>query len=104
MRTVDAHLHVWDLDRAAYPWLGPHLAPIDVTLGLADVRPDLKAAAVDAVVLVQAADNDEDTDHMFAVADHNPAQQHRADADDADRKPHAERNHDDGENAEPDEA
>jgi len=26
MRIVDAHLHVWDLDRAVYPWLGPHLA------------------------------------------------------------------------------
>jgi predicted TIM-barrel fold metal-dependent hydrolase len=28
MTTIDSHLHVWDLDHAAYPWLGPHLAPI----------------------------------------------------------------------------
>jgi L-fuconolactonase len=72
MRTVDAHLHVWDLTRATYPWLGPHLAPIDVSLGIADVRAELAAAAVDVVVLVQAADNAEDTDHMFAVADRAP--------------------------------
>jgi L-fuconolactonase len=72
MRTVDAHLHVWDLARAAYPWLGPQLAPIDVSLGIADVRAELAAAAVDGVVLVQAADNPEDTDNMFAVADRAP--------------------------------
>lgn len=72
MNVVDAHLHVWDLDRAAYPWLGPHLAPIDRSLGPDDVRDDLRSNAVDAVVLVQAADNTEDSDHMFAVADRWP--------------------------------
>ncbi len=66
---IDAHLHVWDLARAVYPWLGPHLAPIDASLGIDDVRADLRAEGVDAVVLVQAADNVEDSDAMFAVAD-----------------------------------
>jgi len=65
---IDAHVHVWDLGRADYPWLGPHLAPIDVSLGIEDVRPDLRAEAVDGVVLVQAADNVEDSEAMFAVA------------------------------------
>ena len=72
MNVVDSHLHVWDLDRAAYPWLGPHLHPIDVSLGLENVRDDLRSNGVDGVVLVQAADNAEDSDHMFAVADHWP--------------------------------
>lgn len=72
MTVIDSHLHVWDLDRADYPWLGPHLAPIDVSLGLDDVRADLRFAGVDGVVLVQAADNAEDTDTMFAVADGAP--------------------------------
>ena len=72
MKVIDSHLHVWDLDRADYPWLGPHLAPIDVSLGIDDVRADLRLAAVDGVVLVQAADNAEDTDNMFAVADRAP--------------------------------
>jgi len=69
MTVIDSHLHVWDLDRADYPWLGPHLAPIDVSLGLDDVRADLRFTGVDGVVLVQAADNAEDTATMFAVAD-----------------------------------
>src|SRR5215468_6556936 len=72
MTIIDSHLHVWDLDRADYPWLGPHLAPIDVSLGLDDVRVDLRAAGVDGVVLVQAADNAEDTRTMFSVADAAP--------------------------------
>jgi L-fuconolactonase len=72
MMIIDSHLHVWDLDRADYPWLGPHLAPIDVSLGLDDVRVGLRAAGVDGVVLVQAADNLEDTQTMFAVADSAP--------------------------------
>jgi L-fuconolactonase len=69
MTVIDSHLHVWDLDRADYPWLGPQLAPIDVSLGLDDVRADLQFAGVDGVVLVQAADNAQDTETMFAVAD-----------------------------------
>jgi L-fuconolactonase len=72
MKVIDSHLHVWDLARAEYPWLGPHLAPIDVTFGIGDVRPDLTSAGVDGVVLVQAADNIEDTQNMFAVADEAP--------------------------------
>src|SRR4029079_8431776 len=72
MTVIDAHLHVWDLARADYPWLGPPLAPIDVTLGLDDVRADLRFTGVDGVVLVQAADNAEDTATMFAVADRAP--------------------------------
>jgi L-fuconolactonase len=72
MTVIDSHVHVWDLTRADYPWLGPHLAPIDVSLGLDDVRADLAFTGVDGVVLVQAADNAEDTDTMFAVADGAP--------------------------------
>jgi L-fuconolactonase len=72
MRIVDAHLHVWDLDRAVYPWLGPHLAPIDVSHELDHIRPHLRSNGVDGVVLVQAADNAEDTEYMFTVADRAP--------------------------------
>ncbi len=59
MKVIDAHLHVWDLERADYPWLGPHLAPIDVSFGIDDVRAELRSRRVDGVVLVQAADNAE---------------------------------------------
>lgn len=72
MTTIDAHQHVWDLSAARYPWLGPQHAPIDRTMSFADLRPALRAAGIQATVLVQAADNDADTDAMVAAADANP--------------------------------
>jgi L-fuconolactonase len=72
MNVIDSHLHVWNLARADYPWLGPDLSPINVSLGLDDVHADLRTAGVDGVVLVQAADNSDDTRNMFAVADSAP--------------------------------
>ncbi|WP_370594953.1 amidohydrolase family protein [Streptomyces griseoviridis] len=65
-------MHVWDPSRAPYDWLGPALAPIDRAMGLADVRPELRAAGVTGAVLVQAADHDADTAHMLAVAAAHP--------------------------------
>jgi L-fuconolactonase len=69
---VDAHQHVWDLARARYDWLGPELAPIDQTMTFTELKPSLLRAGVDATVLVQSADNDEDTALMVDVAAANP--------------------------------
>jgi L-fuconolactonase len=69
---VDAHQHVWDLARASYPWLGPELAPIDRTMTFAELKPSLARAGVDGTVLVQSADNDDDTALMLDVAAANP--------------------------------
>jgi L-fuconolactonase len=65
---IDAHQHVWDRQRAAYDWLGPDLAPIDRTFTFEESRDALRRAGVTASVLVQAADNDEDTDLMLETA------------------------------------
>jgi L-fuconolactonase len=66
--TVDAHLHLWHLDRVSYPWLTEALGPIHRTFAFAEVEPQLEQAGVDRVVLVQAANSTEDTEAMFAVA------------------------------------
>lgn len=66
--TVDAHLHLWDLDRVAYPWLTDALAPINRTFAFDEVQPQLEEAGVDRVVLVQAANSVEDSAAMFAVS------------------------------------
>lgn len=66
--TVDAHLHLWDLDHVAYPWLTDALAPIDRTFGFAEAQPQLEQAGVDRVILVQAANSVEDSAAMFEVA------------------------------------
>src|SRR5690242_8614798 len=59
---IDAHLHVWDPSRGVYPWLGPHLAPINRAMALPEVTPALADHGVAGVVLVQSADDDFDTD------------------------------------------
>ncbi len=69
---IDAHQHVWDPRRARYDWLTDAMAPINRPIGFDEVRPSLRAAGIDATVLVQAADNDGDTDHMLSVAAAHP--------------------------------
>ena len=69
---IDAHVHVWDLRRASYPWLGPSLEPINRTVEIREVLPALERAGVTRVVLVQSADNEADTANMFDVARSHP--------------------------------
>jgi L-fuconolactonase len=69
---VDAHQHVWNLEDAEYPWLDSGLAPIDRTMELDEVLPAMRRLGVTASVLVQSADNAEDTATMLRVADEHP--------------------------------
>lgn len=69
---VDAHLHVWDPSRASYPWLTEDLHPLNRTLLIDDIAPDLDRAGVSRVVLVQAADNADDTAVMRVEAARHP--------------------------------
>ncbi|KQQ05458.1 MULTISPECIES: amidohydrolase family protein [unclassified Rathayibacter] len=69
---VDAHQHVWDRTKARYDWLGPDLPEIDRSIFFDELRPQLRAAGVDATVLVQSADEAADTDEMLRVAAANP--------------------------------
>ncbi len=62
---VDAHHHVWRLDRGDYGWLTPDL-PIHRDYGLADLRPLL--GGITATVLVQAAPTEAETGFMLATA------------------------------------
>jgi L-fuconolactonase len=68
MPIIDAHQHVWDPTRAEYSWLGPELEPINRTVTFEEVQPSLVRCGVQATVLVQSADNDEDTALMLDTA------------------------------------
>lgn len=52
---IDAHMHLWRLDRGDYGWITDAVAPIRRDFGPDDARPLLEAAGIDGVVLVQAA-------------------------------------------------
>ena len=69
---IDAHQHVWDLARARYDWLGPDAGVLYRSFGMDDVRPAFDTAGVTGTVLVQSADDDEDTELMFEVAAGEP--------------------------------
>ncbi|MER5437391.1 amidohydrolase family protein [Streptomyces sp. NPDC002790] len=67
---VDAHHHVWDLSVRDQDWItGPELAPIRRTFTLDDLAPELRAAGVDATVLVQTVTVAEETPELLALAD-----------------------------------
>ena len=65
MIRVDAHHHVWRLDRGDYDWLRPEMS-IYRDYGLDDLRPLL--GEIDATVLVQAAPTEAETDYLLEVA------------------------------------
>ena len=67
---IDAHHHVWRLDRGDYGWLKPTppLSAIYRDFALADLRPLLRDAGVGATVLVQAAPTVAETRYLLEVA------------------------------------
>ena len=69
---IDAHQHLWNLGRARYEWLGPEQAPINRTIEWPELRPRMRRTPIARTVLVQAADNAEDTTYMFEVAQAHP--------------------------------
>ncbi|MGC2776335.1 MAG: amidohydrolase family protein [Bradyrhizobium sp.] len=72
-RTIDAHQHFWDPDRADYPWMaGDALAPIRRAFGPADLAPLLAENGLDASILVQTRSSLDETEEFLRVADTTP--------------------------------
>jgi L-fuconolactonase len=73
MIRVDAHHHVWRLDRGDYGWLRPSAAlqAIYRDFDLDELRPQLRRAGIDASVLVQAAPTVQETQFLLEVARQN---------------------------------
>ncbi len=65
MMRVDAHHHVWHLDRGDYGWIDPGMT-IHRDYTLDDLRPVL--GDIDGTVLVQAAATEAETAYMLEVA------------------------------------
>ncbi|OZM82909.1 amidohydrolase [Pseudonocardia sp. MH-G8] len=65
---IDAHLHLWDLQRSNYSWITPELGPLHTTIRAERAEAELRAAGVTHAVLVQAEDSVTDTEFMLDVA------------------------------------
>ena len=66
---VDSHVHLWDPARNPQPWMTDEHAAIAGTFGPDELQPLLAASGVEAVVVVQGACLDSDTDTLFEFAE-----------------------------------
>jgi L-fuconolactonase len=65
---VDAHVHLWDAAHTPQPWMTAEDGAIARPFGPNDLRPLLDRNGIDAVVVVQGACLDSDTDYLLAEA------------------------------------
>ena len=69
MPTIDAHHHVWDLTKTAYPWLdAPAWQKIKRNFDFDELRRDLVECGIQKTILVQANNGEADSAHAKAVA------------------------------------
>jgi L-fuconolactonase len=66
---IDSHIHLWDAEHTPQPWMTEKHAAIARPFAPADITPLLKRSNIDAVILVQGACLDTDSDYLFAEAD-----------------------------------
>ena len=70
-RLIDTHVHTWNFDRAAYDWLKGDTSILNRNYNISELATERAEAGVTEGVLVQAANNFEDTDWMLEVAEHS---------------------------------
>jgi L-fuconolactonase len=70
--SVDAHFHLWRLDRGDYGWLTPALAPIYRDVEIGDWRAQAVPLGVTGGVLVQAAPTLAETHFLLEIANSCP--------------------------------
>lgn len=71
MSGIDAHCHIWALDRGDYGWIdrsNPSLAAIAQDFGTEDLSARLRQAAIARAVVVQAAPTEDETRWLLAQA------------------------------------
>jgi L-fuconolactonase len=68
MRLADTHLHIWDFNRAEYAWLEGNTSILNRTYSIEELETERFEIGIKKGILVQAANNFEDTDWMLHVA------------------------------------
>ena len=65
---VDAHHHLWDPARRAYPWMDESVAAIRRPFGVEDLEAAAGPQGFEETVVVQAVSSVEETEELLAVA------------------------------------
>ena len=71
-KIIDTHIHVWDLQRANYPWLEGDTTLLNQNYYLNMLEEERKSAGIFEGVLVQAENNLDDTELMLEEAASHP--------------------------------
>lgn len=71
MNIVDTHVHIWDFEKAKYPWLEGDTSILNKTYSLDDLEPERQKTEVKYGVFVQASNNFQDTDWMLEEGERN---------------------------------
>lgn len=69
---IDAHHHLWDLNRRDQPWISAEMAAIRRDFHLADLAPLADQANITGTVLVQTRPDTEETTEFLALAQDTP--------------------------------
>lgn len=69
MKIIDTHIHIWDFEKARYSWLEGDTSILNKSYAIQDLDNERKKTNVEYGVLVQAANNFQDTDWMLEVAE-----------------------------------
>jgi L-fuconolactonase len=68
MKLLDTHVHIWNFDKARYQWLEGDITILNRTYHIEELAQERQVAGFSEGILVQAANNFEDTDWMLEVA------------------------------------
>lgn len=64
---IDSHLHVWSLKKGFYQWPNESIPELFRDFEISDALTELNSNNVDSAILVQAADNADETRHLISV-------------------------------------
>lgn len=68
MPLTDTHIHCWNFKKAGYDWLKNDTSILNRTYSIDEIELERKKSGITGGVLVQSANNFEDTDWMLEVA------------------------------------
>ncbi len=70
-KLIDTHVHIWDLKKVEYDWLKNDTSILNRNYPVEEYDIARREAGITEAVLVQAANNFEDTDYMLEAAANN---------------------------------
>jgi L-fuconolactonase len=68
MEIIDAHVHIWNFEKAEYDWLKNDTSILNRNYEIEELTAEVKKTAITGGVLVQAANTYEETNYMLQVA------------------------------------